>query len=200
MNELDPLMWAALLMLAGCLLAILEVFIVSGGVLGFLAAACIVASISLAFYHRGAITGLSFMLIAVVAIPVTLGVALKYWPLTPMGRRFLLGLPTSDEVTPDDKRTRLKDLIGKTGVVKSPMLPSGAVRVAGRTVDAVSEGMALDPGQHVQVVEVRAYRVVVRPIEGELPLEPASDAESEVDPLKRSLDELGIEPLDDPLA
>ena len=198
MNSLDPITWAMLLMLVGCGLAILEVFIPSGGILGFLATFAVLTSIVMAFYHRGATTGLVFALIAVVAIPSGLALALKYWPDTPMGRRFLLGLPTEEEVLPDDKRTRLKDLIGKVGVVKSPMLPSGAVQIEGQTVDAVSEGQALDPGQAVKVVEVRAYRVMVRPIDVTEARNLASDGQAEL--LNCPLDELGIEPLDDPLS
>jgi hypothetical protein len=76
------------------------------------------------------------------------------------------------------------------------MLPSGAARIEGRVVDAVSQGMPIDKGQRVVVVEARAYRVVVRPVEeGE---QVASTDPNDV--LSRPLDELGLEPLDDPLS
>ena len=44
------------------------------------------------------------------------------------------------------------------------MLPSGAVAFEELTVDAVSEGMAIEAGQKVRVVDVRGNRVVVRPL------------------------------------
>ena len=196
MNVLDPLTWSILLMVAGCALAILEVFLPSGGVLGFLASTAVLASIGLAFYHRGPTVGFAFSVAAVIVLPVVMGLALKYWPHTAMGKRFLLGLPTDEEVLPLEQQAEMKQLVGKIGVATTPMLPSGAVRIDQRIVDAVSQGMPIEKGQQVKVVEARAYRVVVRPVEeGEQFEQREPD-----DPLARSLDELGLEPLDDPLA
>jgi hypothetical protein len=64
-------------------------------------------------------------------------------------------------------------------------------------VDAISQGVAIEPGQYVVVTEVRANRVVVRPAkENERPGKPTNPA----DVLSRSIEELGIESLEDPLA
>jgi hypothetical protein len=72
------------------------------------------------------------------------------------------------------------------------MLPSGAVVVEGRTVNAISEGTAIDAGEAVKVVEVRGNRVVVRKIEvAQLPQTAASGD----DLLSRSIEELGLEGL-----
>jgi membrane protein implicated in regulation of membrane protease activity len=106
----------------------------------------------------------------------------------------LLKVPTSEEVLPDDPdRRRLKELVGQVGRAKSKMLPSGAVEIGGRTVDALSEGMAVDPGQMVRVIEVRGTRVVVRPVEAEAPA--AADGD-----LARPIDTVGLNPFEDPLA
>jgi membrane-bound ClpP family serine protease len=86
--------------------------------------------------------------------------------------------------------------VGKIGQAKSMMLPSGAVLVEGRTIDAVSEGMPIEPGQVVRVIEVRGTRVIVRPVEHGEEQQPRS-AE---DPLSRPIDTLGIDPFDDPLS
>ncbi len=197
MNIIDPLTWSVLLMVVGCALIVLEVFIPSGGILGFLASMSVLASVALAFYHRGPAVGFTFTLFAVLAMPLSVILAFKYWPHTPMGKRFLLGLPSEDEIIPDDRHQRLKSLIGKRGTAQTPMLPSGAVRVEGQTIDAVSEGSPIEPGQKIEVIEVRAYRVVVRPVEGQTSESPP---QAEPDVLDKSLEELGIEPLDDPLA
>lgn len=197
MNIIDPLTWAVLLMVAGCALAILEVFLPSGGILAFLASTAVLASIGLAFYHHGPAVGLTFAGVAVVALPVVVALALKYWPKTAMGKRFLLGLPTEEEVLPVDRHARFKQLVGKVGVATSPMLPSGAVRIDEEIVDAVSQGMPIEKGEKIKVVEVRAYRVVVRPLEEG---EEESHAAKAEDLLSRPLEDLGLEPLDDPLA
>ncbi|MFV2068490.1 MAG: NfeD family protein [Pirellulales bacterium] len=197
MNGVDPIIWSALLMLLGCGLVILEVFIPSGGILGFLAIASIFSAVGLAFYQYGLSVGLTFLIVALVAIPATLMLAFKYWPMTPMGRRFLLGLPTREEVSPEDERQRaLKGLVGKVGVTKCDMLPSGAISLDGQTVDAISRGMPIEAGQRVVVVEVKANRVVVRPARKE---ERRGSGDDD-DLLSQSLDGLGIDGLDEPLS
>jgi membrane-bound ClpP family serine protease len=196
-ESLDPLVWAALLTLVGCALIVLEIFIPSGGVLGFLAVASVISAVALAFYHHGPAVGFGFIALAVVLLPTSLAVAIRYWPHTPMGRRFLLGLPTPEEVLPDDDRQReLKSLVGRVGTAKSPMFPSGAISIDGRTIDAVGQGMAIEAGQRVVVIEVKGNRVVVRPVEeGE-----ALDRRDADDVLSQPLDSLGLDALDDPLA
>lgn len=192
MNALDPIAWAFLLMLLGCALMVLEVFIPSAGILGFLSATSFLGAIYFAF-QRGGATGLTFTLGVMVVVPVVLSLAFKYLPYTPIGKALLGTLPTDEEVLPSDPR---KALVGRVGVARSKMLPSGAVEIDGQMIDAVTQGLPIDPGQYVEVIEVRANRVVVRPAaEGQRP--------QQTDPrdvLSRPLDELGIEGFDEPLA
>lgn len=190
----DPVAWAALLLLIGLSLAVLEVFIPSGGVIGFLSIASVLSAIALAFY-RGPWYGLSFLGTAVIALPALLLVAFRYWPETTMGRRFLLEVPTSEDVLPDhDERRLLKSLVGRIGEARNLMLPSGVVLIDDRNYDALSEGLAIEKGQWVQVVEVRGTRLVVRPTD-----EPPSPARPD-DPLSQPIDTLGLNPFEDPLA
>jgi membrane-bound ClpP family serine protease len=108
----------------------------------------------------------------------------------------LPSIPTAAEVMPDDEqRRRLRQLVGKTGQAKSMMLPSGAVEVDGHVVDAVSQGMPIEPGERVRVVEVRGTMVVVQPL-GEAPaVERGAD-----DVLAQPIESLGIDPFEEPLA
>jgi len=192
MSTLDPLTWAILLMLLGCGIVVLEVFIPSGGLLSFFSAVVIVPSIVMAFRHD-ATTGLSFVVLTLVAVPLTLALALKYWPYTPMGRAFLGELKSTPELKPIDPR---RDLVGKVGTARSKMLPSGSVEIDGKTVDAISQGAAIDRGQAVVVVEVRANRVVVRPADQD---EARRVVQNPRDVFSLPIEELGIESIDDPL-
>ena len=88
-------------------------------------------------------------------------------------------------------------MIGKDGVAKSDLLPSGDVRIEGRVYDAVSSGMAIDKGQAVHVVDVNTQRLIVRPLTD---AEIAQQQESVDDVLSTPIDSLGIEPFEDPLA
>lgn len=187
---MEPWLWAVLLFLLAMSLAALEVFFPSGGVLGFLCACSVVGSLVLAF-RSGPTAGLGILSATIVGFPLVVMLALKVWPHTRIGQRVMLAVPTAEEVLPDTPRQRaFRELIGRTGKAKSPMLPSGAVLVDGRTIDAVSEGVAIEAGQPVRVVEVRGNRVVVRPVAG------AASAAEEDDPLARPIESLGIEPID----
>jgi membrane-bound ClpP family serine protease len=192
MNLLDPIEWAMVLLALGCGFLVLEVFIPSGGLLSFFAFVSIVASMVMAF-RRDTTTGLSFMAVAVVAVPIVIALALKLWPKTPMGRAFLGDLPSEEETRLEDPR---RALVGRVGVAQSKMLPSGAILVDGQLIDAVSQGLAIDPGEPVVVVEVRANRVMVRPAK---PHEVQAAAFLPDDVLSRPIEEFGIESLDDEL-
>jgi membrane-bound ClpP family serine protease len=192
MNLLDPIGWAIVLLVLGCGLLVLEVFIPSGGLLSFFAFIALVASMIVAF-NRNLTTGLSFMAIAVLAVPLAIGLAFKLWPKTPMGKAILGELPTEEETRPDDPR---RALVGRIGVAQSMMLPSGSVMIDGKLIDAVSQGIAIDPGQPVVVVEVRANRVMVRPASSN---EAQSAAFEPDDVLQRPIEEFGFDSLEDPL-
>ena len=76
------------------------------------------------------------------------------------------------------------------------MLPSGAVLISGRTIDAVSEGVPIDPGQLVRIIQVRGNRVVVRPVETDEVLDEPLPPVPETSP---SVDSLGANPFEDPI-
>jgi membrane-bound serine protease (ClpP class) len=191
--------WAILLMVLGCVLVVLEVFIPSGGLISILSAVAFIASIVIASSESpttGPVTGLIFAAVTVLMVPTLLAVAFKYWPRTRMGKAFLGDLPNEAEVLPEDPR---RTLLGRVGVARSKMLPSGAVEIDGQMIDAVTQGQAIEPGTYVVVVEVRANRVVVRPAGKDQ--RPSNHSAKDVkDMLARPIDELGIESLDDPLS
>jgi membrane-bound ClpP family serine protease len=190
---MDPLAWSALLLLLGLILVCVEVFVPSGGILGFLSIAALISGIILAFYHSGPQIGFLFLAIAAVTVPTALVLAFRWWPKTPMGRRLLLDVPTSAEVLPDSPQRRaLRQLVGKHGVAKSVMLPSGAVTIDGQTFDALSEGIPIEAGQRIKVIEVRGNRVVVRPADDQ--------PQSSDDVLSQPIESLGLDSLEDPLA
>src|SRR3954470_19627765 len=191
--------WAILLFLAGCTLVVLEVFIPSGGIISILAGVALIASIVIASWEgptTGPATGFVFFAVAIFAVPTIVALAFKYWPKTKMGKAFLGELPREDEVVPDDPR---RGLIGRVGVARSKMLPSGAVEIDGQMIDAMSQGQAIEPGTYVVVVEVRANRVVVRPA-GKDQRPSNQSAKDMRDILERPIDELGLDSIGDPLA
>ena len=199
---MEPLFWSLLLLLLGIFLIVLEVFIPSGGVLSVLAAVSVVAAVCVAF-TGGMVQGASVLLAATLLVPLVIAAAIRWWPQTPMGRMILIPRPKSErDVLPDGKPYREREqLVGRFGRAKTPMLPSGAIVVGGRTFDAVSLGMAIEPGVPVKVVAIRTNRIVVAPAEEhQLQAARADDETAAEDVLSRPIDSLGLDPLDDPLA
>jgi len=187
--------WAVILMVVGLALVVLEIFIPSGGILGFLAVSAVLASIFVAFTSGGTAEGLIFVAIAIIGMPSALLLALKWLPRTPFGRRLMLGVPDEDEVLPeDDPRHQLQDLIGKWGTARSDMLPGGAIKIDGQTFEAVSEAGSIEIGEPVEVVKVRNNRLVVRK-SGQKTAADKSD-----DILSQPIDSVGADPFDEPLS
>ena len=180
--------WALILMLLGLATIALEMFVPSAGLLGFLAAAFIISAIVVAFtssLQAGAI----MLLATVVFIPVFIAVAVKIWPNTPIGRRVLIGTVNEEDVLPvGEHYESLKNMVGRRGVAKSKMLPSGLVVIEGEKIDAVSEGMAIEPGDPIQVVAVRTNKVIVRKVDPSETI--ASSALEDDDILSKPIDDV----------
>ena len=180
-------------------LAMLEVFIPSAGILGFLSLSAIISAIVLAFSFSGTTVGFVFIGIASVSLPATVIVAFKWLPNTPFGRRLMLGMPKEKEILPDDDpRMAYRDLIGKQGTATSIMLPGGTISINGNIYEAVSESEAVDAGDPVTIVRIRNNRLVVQKSEALIGDNSAKNREQ--DPLSRPIESLGIESLEDPLS
>ena len=183
--------WSILLLAVGLGLAVTEVFFPSAGVLGFLAAAAILASIILGF-QQNVPFGMGVLMGALFGVPAIVIAAFKLWPRTKFGRRVMLAPPTADEVLPDDEqRQYLRGLVGRVGRAKCMMLPGGVIQIDGHTIEAVSEGVAIEEGQAVRVIQVRGARAVVRRCDDEVPSETAAD------PMQRPIETLLPDPFDE---
>ncbi|HEY2761108.1 MAG TPA: hypothetical protein VGI75_10200, partial [Pirellulales bacterium] len=118
--SVTPIFWSAMLLLVGLSLLMAEIFVPSGGLIGFLSFLSITAAIVMAFYQSGPVMGVSFLIVSFVAVPCALAAAFRFLPYTPMGKRLLPDLPTAEQVLPDsDERRRLRELLGRVGRAKS---------------------------------------------------------------------------------
>lgn len=185
--------WVILLMLVGVVVAVMEMFIPSGGVLGVIAAVSFLAAILLVGFEYGFTVGISVLTVAMIVFPLVGFWLVRWWPNSPMGRRILPDIPDEDKLRPYEPK--LASLVGKVGKAKTMMLPSGAAVVEGRTVNAMSEGLPIEPGQLVRVVKVVGNQVIVRPCDEEPEAEPESRPAE--DDLSQPIDSLGLDPLDD---
>lgn len=191
---LDALFWPVILLLIGLGFVLLEVFVPSGGVITILAILALVASIVVAFINNTA-AGIIMMCTTMIIVPAVVAALVRWWPYTPIGRMMVLHLPESeDEVLPDTaEHRRLKDLVGQRGTAKTKLLPSGAVVIDNEVFDAISDGVAIEPGQPIRVTAVRTNRIVVTgdttPV--------AQLTECGEDVLARPAESLGLDSLED---
>jgi membrane-bound serine protease (ClpP class) len=161
---MSPVVWVAALFLVGIGVIVLEVLVPSGGVLGFVSVAAIIAAIATAFLELGVGAGTAMIALSVVVVPVILGLAFRWFPETPLGRRVLPAPPEAADVVPDaPRRRRARDLVGQRGRTTSDLLPWGTVEVGSESLDGVSEGGPIDAGSEIIVVAAQGAAVVVRP-------------------------------------
>jgi len=190
--------WAFILLGLGLAVVVLELFLPSAGILGILASVLIISAIILGFME-GLQSGALMLLLAVFAVPAVLVLMVKIWPYTPLGKRILLNDLKPEDVLPNSSHyTRRKNMVGRLGVAKTKMLPSGIVLIDGEKFDAISDGFAIEQGDAIKVVSVRENRVYVQPYDGEV--EDTSDLPPrDRDILAQPIEELGLDALDDPL-
>lgn len=156
---------AYILIATGFLLLVAELFLPSGGILSVLAAAAILVGVALAFESDSTV-GMWTLIGVGLALPVTMGLAFHYWPKTPMGKRFFLHAPEEDPrgaSLPEQQEMEL--LRGQIGQSMSALRPAGVVEFNGRRIDCITEGIMVAAGQTVRCIDVKAGRVIVRPVE-----------------------------------
>jgi membrane-bound ClpP family serine protease len=161
---MEPLTVAYLLIALGLALLVAELFLPSGGVLFLACSVCILIGVAMAFVYGDTATGMVTLLGVFVVVPAVATLSLYIWPRTPMGRRLIL--PDQDATVANmPVNLELENLRGRFGRALSDLRPAGVVDFEGRRVDTITEGMMVAAGSWVRCVDVRAGKVVVRPVD-----------------------------------
>lgn len=156
---------AIILLLAGVFLLFLEMFIPSAGLLFICASCCVVGSLIIAFIIDIKLGGVFLFIVLVLAVTLP-GILFQIWKRTPIGRRMFLNVPPADaDAAEDSVDAGYRSLMGEVGKTLTPLRPAGTTEFSGRRVDTVAEGILIEPGSWVKVVDVQGRRVVVRQIE-----------------------------------
>jgi len=152
-------LWAFILLGLGLVFIILEVFVPSGGLIGTIAAGCVIAGG--VFAYRGEDVFLLYIVLAFVLGPLAAMFGLKLFPHTPFGKRLMLGGSSFDADESAVGGGTLDNLLDQTGVADTPLRPSGKVLVNGRRIDVTTRGELIDRGRAVRVIRVEGNRVFV---------------------------------------
>jgi len=200
---MEPLYLAFLLYFAALVLAVVDLFVPSAGMLIILAAMGGVAAVLLGF-RSGTSAGMVMLTLVMATIPIFGYLAVKIWPYTPIGRRVILKPPPvlpeeENPVTPDP----LQDYVGRVMLAETAFLPTGQLRVGHRRLNAVAESGFIEAGEHVQVIAIRERNLVVRVTQEPLTrmTNTSTPIQSDEDPVTKNYlelpaDELGLDSLD----
>lgn len=153
--------WLILMLVLGVCFAIAEIFFPSAGVLAVLSAVGFVASIFLAYTQHSLVMGHVFLVTAAILAPTAIYWALRIFPSTPMGKRFLQTGPDREYVARAAEEPNIDRFLHQTGEALSSLRPAGSARIAGERVDVITRGEMLDKGVAVRVIQVEGNRVVV---------------------------------------
>jgi membrane-bound serine protease (ClpP class) len=120
--------------------------------------------------------GVVTLSIVILTLPVVGAAAWYLWTQTPIGRQMPV-LPSDSNVKEIPNNRKLEELLGQIGRTATVMRPCGKVEFNGNgdRIDAIAEAIMIEAGRMVRCIDVRAGKVVVRPVDPPIPgaLKPA---------------------------
>ena len=161
-----------LLLVAGLVLLLAEVFVIPGiGIAGFAGTLAVLARATLSMVGSypsmtDVISSLGFVAVAILLVGVFAFAIVRHLPYSRGLKGLLLRDSTSREAgylsAPDRQ-----DLIGAVGRTITDLRPSGTAEFGDERVDVVTEGPFLDAGVRVKILRAEGYRHVVREVRPE---------------------------------
>lgn len=159
------IIWAVLSLAAAIILFALELFIPSGGFIGFLAVVAVVIGIVLLF-QVNTVLGLICAIVTIIALPFLFMLAMKIWPNTPLAKKLILGAddPEKNETPASGSQDRdlRAQLINKTGKALTDLRPVGTCLIDGQRQDCLAQVGVIDAGCPIRVVSVDGMQIIVR--------------------------------------
>jgi membrane-bound serine protease (ClpP class) len=132
--------------------------ILPGGVLGVMAALCLIAATILTQMDYGIWAAVGVFFGAGLSAIALVMIQFKLLKNTSLGNAFFL----KESVTGHTGPTTEVSLIGKEGVALTRLNPSGRVTIEGKTYDASSQDGYVDAKQAIIVVEQNNFKLTIR--------------------------------------
>ncbi|MFH1066879.1 MAG: NfeD family protein [bacterium] len=146
------------LVVIGFFLLIVEMFL-PGLVAGAVGVACLVGASVSAFHRFGPEMGAYVVAGEIVFLIILFFLWVKFFPSSAFGRLFALKQEPPKQSSASENFSKL---LGSTGVALTPLRPSGVASINGHRHDVVTEGMHVEAGKDIKVVNVEGARIVVR--------------------------------------
>ena len=161
MNPIADQLTVILLTVFGIGLLVVDMFLAGVGLPGITGVLMLVAAVFLIWTSYGAMYGLLACLVLILLVAAALVLSLRSARKGRLSRSKLF-LKQDAEQPPVPQAS---SLVGKTGVTKTPLRPSGIAELNGERKSVVTEGGFIDAGKNVRVVSVSGVRIVVEPAE-----------------------------------
>ena len=155
-----------LLFLAGIFLLAVELLIIPGfGITGITGIGVLVISLYMVLRTTSVLfweVALSQLLFYISVMGGIFLILLFFLPNNPIWKRLGLYKKDQQKEIPEEKILSYQNLIGKKGITKTILRPSGIVEIEGKRYDVVTRGEFIEPGKVVFVDEVQGNRIIVQ--------------------------------------
>jgi membrane-bound serine protease (ClpP class) len=145
------------LILAALVLVFFEV-ILPGGILGLVAALCVILATWIAGAQFGAGAAVLTFLGAAAAIGLLVFIEFKFLARSALGRSFFL----KSTVTGHSNLPSPVEIIGQEGVALTRLNPSGRVAIDGQSYEAYSQDGYIDSGQPIRVAGQDNFKLIIQ--------------------------------------
>lgn len=150
-----------LLFVVAVLILIAEIFIPSHGILSVAGVGFLVAAIAETFRYGGRNAGLLAILGTAMFLPVFAYVAIKYWHITPIGRRISPPNPVLTAADIGVPIEQLRALVGRRGRAVTDLRPVGTCEFEGRRLSCVADFGLIEAGTLVLATGVQSGNLSV---------------------------------------
>jgi len=155
-----------LLFIAGILLLSLEILVIPGfGITGITGISALVISLYLVLRTTSILfweVAFSQLLFYIAIMGGIFLILLFFLPDNPIWIRLGLHKKDQEKEIPEEKILNYQSLLGKKGIAKTILRPSGIAEIEGKRYDVVTRGEFIEPGKVIIVDEVQGNRIVVQ--------------------------------------
>ncbi|MBU9722456.1 MULTISPECIES: NfeD family protein [Bacillaceae] len=153
-------LWIVVLYLIGLMLIIFDGKVTTDGTIALFGILLMI--LGLALPAPGIVYGALVAMALIIAAPTSY-LFTKVFPPRNMWSKMTLKDKLTSDLGYNSMNESYKDLIGKTGVTKTPFRPTGTIDVDGKLYSATSDNQWLEPNQKIRVISADGTRIVVVP-------------------------------------
>ncbi|MBU9712103.1 NfeD family protein [Evansella tamaricis] len=153
-------LWVILLYLIGLALIIFDGKVTTDGTIALFGLLLMV--LGLALPAPGLVYGTLVAMALILAAPAAY-LFTKVFPPRNMWSKMTLKDKLSSDLGYNSMNESYRELVGKTGVTKTPFRPTGTIEVDGKLYSATTDNQWMQPNEKIRVISVDGTRIVVVP-------------------------------------